>query len=172
MAPILLAEAVKLKSILLKRVQELEIEMMRVGFTVIEKGTTPAPPIRTVSAIDLEMNDIRSDIRKLDRLIYEANLNNTVTYKEADLTIVEAIELATQLRAQARVYKQLGSHEKQRIQFSGYGEGTTYVEVALYEPEEYRKKALDFEKDANKLSGLINAKNYAVTIAFDDEKYA
>ncbi len=171
MAPLLLAEAVKLKSILLKRVQELETEMMRVGFTVIEKGTKPAPLIRTVEAIDVEMNEIRHDIRKLDRLIYEANLQNTITYKEESLTIVEAIELATQLRAQARVYKQMGSHDKEKIQF-GYGDGVTYVEVALFDPEEYRKKALEFEKDANRLSGLINAKNYSITIPFDEEKYA
>ena len=79
MTHILLAEAVKLKSILLKRVQELEIEIMRVGFTVIEKGTTPAPSIRTVEAIDVEMNEMRHDIRKLDRLIYGARKNVSCT---------------------------------------------------------------------------------------------
>lgn len=75
------------------------------------------------------------------------------------------------MRAQARIYKQLGASEKERVQY-GYGDGTTYVQVALFNPEEYRVNALQYEKEANKLSGIINAKNYSITINFDDEKYA
>lgn len=170
MPNITLAEAVKLKSILLKRVHELEEEIMRVAFTTIEKGSAPEIGPRTVSVVDNEITITRKDIRMLDKLIYEANINNTVTFKDRAYTIVEAIELATQMRAQARIYKQLGASEKERVQY-GYGDGTTYVQVALFNPEEYRVNALQYEKEANKLSGLINAKNYSVTINFDDEKY-
>lgn len=171
MANISLAEAVKLKSLLLKRVHELEEEIMRVAFTIIEKDTVPEVGPRTVSVVDNEITGTRKDIRTLDKLIYEANINNTVTFKDKAYTIVEAIELATQMRAQARIYKQLGASEKQRVQY-GYGEGATYVQVALFNPEEYRLNALQYEKDANKLSGIINAKNYSVSIPFDDAKYA
>lgn len=171
MSNISLAEAVKLKSILLKRVHELEEEIMRVAFKIVEKDTVPVIGPRTVSLVDSELTETRKDIRLLDKLIYKANISNTVTFKESIFTIVEAIELATQMRAQARIYKQLGAAEKQTVQY-GYGDGTTYVQVALFNPEEYRLHALQYEKDANKLSGLINAKNYAITLEFDDEKYA
>ncbi|MFJ7971955.1 hypothetical protein [Psychrobacillus sp. NPDC096389] len=171
MSNISLAEAVKLKSILLKRVHELEEEMMRVAYTVIEKDSVPVIGPRNVANVDLELTETRKDIRTLDKLIYEANVQNNVSFKEKEYTIVEAIELATQLRAQARIYKQLGAAEKQVVQY-GYGDGATYVQVALFEPENYRLKALQFEKDANKLSSNINAKNYSITINFDDEKYA
>jgi hypothetical protein len=171
MSNISLAEAVKLKSTLLKRVHELEEEILRVAFTIIEKDTVPEVGPRTVSVVDNEMTETRKDIRMLDKLIYEANVSNSVTFRENVFTIVEAIELATQMRAQARIYKQLGATEKQTVQY-GYGDGTTYVQVALFNPEEYRLHALQYEKDANKLSGLINAKNYLITLNFDDEKYA
>ena len=165
-----LAEAVKLKSILLKRVHELEEEIMRVAYTIIEKDTVPEIGPRTVSVVDNELNETRADIRTLDKLIYEANVQNSISFKEKKYTIVEAIELATQMRAQARIYKQLGAAEKQKVQY-GYGE-STYVQVTLFEPEEYRLKALQFEKEANKLSSTINAKNYSISINFDDKKYA
>lgn len=171
MSNISLAEAVKLKSILLKRIHELEEEIMRVAYTIIEKDSTPEIGPRNVANVDSELTETRKDVRTLDKLIYEANVQNSVSFKDEKYTIVEAIELATQMRAQARVYKQLGAAEKQTVQY-GYGDGTTYFQVALFEPEEYRLKALQYEKDANKLSGIINAKNYSITINFDDEKYA
>lgn len=172
MPNISLAEAVKLKSLLLKRVHELEEEIMRVAYKIIEKDTVPEVGPRTVSVVDNEITETRKDIRTLDRLIYEANINNTVMFKDKAYTIVEAIELATQMRAQARIYKQLGSAEKERVQYGYGGEGATYIQIALFNPEEYRLNALQYEKEANKLSGLINAKNYAININFDDEKYA
>ena len=58
------------------------------------------------------------------------------------------------------------------MQYGYGGEGATYIQIALFNPEEYRLNALQYEKEANKLSGLINAKNYAISLNFDDEKYA
>ena len=48
MANITLAEAVKLKSILTKRIHELEDEMRRVAFTTVEKGNSPEKGPRTL----------------------------------------------------------------------------------------------------------------------------
>ena len=47
MSNITLAEAVKLKSVLTKRIHELEDEMRRVAFTTVEKGSTPDQGPRT-----------------------------------------------------------------------------------------------------------------------------
>lgn len=170
MATITLAEAVKLKSILTKRIHDLEVEMRRVAFTTVEKGNSPEKGPRTLRDVETEMDEVRLDSRTLDRLMYRANIDHEINFQGQQLAIVEAIELATQLRAKSRFYKELASSEKEEIQF-GYAESTTVYRVALFEPEDYRLKALQTEKDAHKLSNLINAKNYSITLVFDDTKY-
>jgi hypothetical protein len=80
------------------------------------------------------------------------------------------IELATQLRAKARKYKEFGASAKEKYPYS-YGETISLIKVALLEPEDYRLKGLEIERQANRLSNLINAKNYSIEIGFDSEKY-
>lgn len=170
MHKITLAEAVKLKSIITKRIQELEEEIRRVAFTTVEKGETPEPGPRPLSIVEAELDTVRFDARTLDRLMYRANIDHTIEFKDEKLTIVEAIEFATQLRAKARLYKELSTSPKEEIQF-GYAETTTVYRVALFDPEAYRIKSLQAEKEAHKLSNLINAKNYSIHVDFDDQNY-
>ncbi|MGE7948095.1 hypothetical protein [Lysinibacillus sp. NPDC093688] len=165
-----LAEAVKLKSILAKKVQELVNELHRSAFVTVEKGQTPKTSNRTMTVIEAELAQVRLDVRTLDRLVYEANIKSSVDFKGEKLALVEAIELATQLRADAELCKQFSMHEKESVRM-GYGENTMLYEIAMYEPDEYRERAIKLEKDAHKLSNLINAKNYSVEINFDDSRY-
>lgn len=170
MGKITLAEAVKLKSILKNRIHELEDEMRRVAFTTVEKGNAPEKGLRTLELVEIELDEVRLDSRVLDRLMYRANIDNEVQFQGDQLAIVEAIELATQLRAKARFYKELSMAQKEEIQF-GYSESTTVYRIALFNPEDYRVKSIQAEKDAHKLSNLINAKNYSILLDFDDAKY-
>ncbi|WP_438312635.1 hypothetical protein [Sporosarcina sp. FA9] len=170
MTKITLVEAVKLKSILKKRIHELEDEMRRVAFTTVEKGNSPVKGLRTLQIVETELDEVRLDSRVLDRLMYRANIDNEIEFQVDQLAIVEAIELATQLRAKAQFYKELSMAQKEEIQY-GYSESTIVYRVALFEPEDYRVKSLQAEKDAHKLSNLINAKNYSIILDFDDAKY-
>ncbi|MBE1554947.1 hypothetical protein [Sporosarcina limicola] len=170
MANITLAEAVKLKSILTKRIHELEDEMRRVAFTTVEKGNSPEIGARSLMVVETELDEVRLDSRLLDRLMYRANIDNEINFQGQQLAIVEAIELATQLRAKGRFYKELSMAKKEEIQY-GYSESITVYQVALFDPEEYRVKSLQTEKDAHKLSNFINAKNYSIILDFDDSKY-
>lgn len=170
MGKITLAEAVKLKSILRTRTHELEDEMRRVAFATVEKGTAPEKGTRTLELVEKELDSVRYDGRILDRLMYRANIDNKIEFQDQQLALVEAIELATQLRAKARFCKELSTSEKEVIQY-GYGESTPVYQIALFDPEEYRLKALQAEKDAHRLSNAINAKNYSVKLDFDDSKY-
>lgn len=165
-----LAEAVKLKSILAKKVQELVDELHRSAFVTVEKGQAPKTSNRAMKVIEAELAQVRLDVRTLDRLVYEANIKNTVDFKGDKLALVEAIELTTQLRADAELCKQFSMQEKESVRM-GYGENTMLYEIAMYEPDEYRERAIILEKDAHKLSNLINAKNYSVEINFDDSRY-
>ena len=115
------------------------------------------------------LQDVRNDSRLLDRLIYEANIQNTISFEGQQYTLVEAIELAIQLRAQTSLYKDLGTSDKESL-FHNTGDAIFY-RVALYDPNEYREKANELEKSAHRLSNAINAKNYQVQINFDDSKY-
>ncbi|MCT2535463.1 DIP1984 family protein [Aquibacillus koreensis] len=169
MANITLAEAVKLKSILSKRIHELEEEMFRVAFVQMESGSELPKQNRTLSNVEKEIELVRADFRLLDKLMYQANIENEVVFNGESISIVEAIELATQLRAKARKLKELASCEKEEHLY--FGETTTMVKVALYDPEEYRQRSVETERLANRLSNLINAKNYAIELAFDSEKY-
>ena len=164
-----LAEAVKLKSILNKKTQELISEIRNVSHTIVEKGEEPKMPERTLQQIDTELQDVRNDARLLDRLIYEANIQNTISFEGQQYTLVEAIELAIQLRSQTSLYKDLGTSDKESL-FHNNGDAIFY-RVALYEPNDYREKANELEKLAHRLSNAINAKNYQVQIHFDDSKY-
>lgn len=165
-----LAEAVKLKSILAKKVQELVSELHRSAFVTVEKGQAPKTSNRAMKVIEAELAQVRLDVRTLDRLVYEANIKNLVDFNGDKLALVEAIELATQLRADAELCKQFSMHEKESVRM-GYGENTMLYEIAMYEPDEYRERAIILEKNAHKLSNLINAKNYSVEINFDDSRY-
>ena len=170
MSKISLAEAVKLKSVLSKRIHELEEEMDRLAFVEIEKGSKIPKQTRKLLHVEQDLEEIRKDFRLLDKLMYEANIQNEVQFNDESLTIVEAIEFATQLRAKARKYKAYGSSSKEEYMYS-YGETASLVKVATFDPESYRVKGLEIERQANRLSNLINAKNYAIELDFDGEKY-
>ncbi|ACA37982.1 hypothetical protein J2D69_19905 [Lysinibacillus sphaericus] len=165
-----LAEAVKLKSILGKKTQELISELHRSAFVTVEKGQTPKTSNRALPLIETELAQVRLDTLTLDRLVYEANIQNTVEFKDQKLALVEAIELATQLRAEAELCKEFSMREKESVRF-GYGDGAMLYEIALYEPDDYRERAMKLEKEAHKLSNLINSKNYSIQINFDDSRY-
>ncbi|MED4455775.1 hypothetical protein ABET41_09050 [Metabacillus fastidiosus] len=170
MQKISLAEAVKLKSVLSKRIHELEEEMDRLAFVEIEKGSKIPKQIRSLSDVEKDIDEIRKDFRLLDKLMYEANIINTILFHDESLTIVEAIELATQLRAKARKYKEYGTALKEEYSYS-YTESVSIIKVAMFDPETYRLQGLELEKQANRLSNLINAKNYEVQLDFNSEKY-
>ena len=169
--PMYLADAIKLKSLLHKQIDKLLEEVERVAFIELEKDE-PLPTIqsRSLEDIEVELESIRRDMRRLDRLVYEANLKTVIETHDGPLPLVEAIEFAIQLRAQARMYQDLSERPKREFQY-GFGEGTAVIKHALYDPELYRLKAIDVEKRANRISNAINAANYRTEIDFDPSRY-
>ncbi|MEK3763583.1 DIP1984 family protein [Solibacillus sp. FSL K6-4121] len=164
-----LAEAVKLKSVITKKIQERTFAVNQLTHVIIEKGEQPKRPDYTLEMLEAELKQLRYDSRKLDSLIYRANIDNVIVFKDEEMPIVEAIELASQLRAEAALCKSLGSEEKEAF-YHNSGEAILY-RVALYDPMTYRTRANELEKEAHRLSNLINAKNYQVEIEFDDSNY-
>ncbi|WP_409291437.1 hypothetical protein [Peribacillus sp. SCS-37] len=170
MSKLTLAEAIKLKSVLNKRIHELEDEMDRVAFVEIEKGSDLPKQTRSIVDVEEDLEEIRKDFRFLDKLVYRANIDHHITFQDEPLSIIEAIELAAQLRAKARKFKELGSQAEEEHPY-GFGEMAAIVKIAMYKPEEYRLKGLEADRQANRLSNLINAKNYSIELDFESEKY-
>ncbi len=168
---IYLAEAVKLKSILRNKIHELEEEIDRVAFATVLKSEPNPSQKRTLQDVENELSRVRKDSRKLDALIYRANIDHTLEFNNEQLPIVEAIELATQLRAQLAKLKELATAEKEELLY-GYGnESQPFYRRALFDPEDYRMKAIELEKQTHQLSNAINAKNYQIQLDFDDSFY-
>lgn len=169
--PMYLADAIKLKQLLLKQIDKLLEEVERVAFIELEKDE-PLPTIqsRSLEDIEVELESIRCDMRRLDRLICEANLYTVVETNDGPLPLVEAMEFAIQLKAQARMYQDLAERPKREFR-TGHGEGTTVIKHALYDPELYRLKARDVEKRSNRIASAIEAANHRTEIEFDASRY-
>lgn len=166
-----LADAIKLKSLLIEQIDKLLEEVERVAFIMLEKEESlPTIQSRSLEDIEVELEAIRTDLRYLERLVSEANLTTIVKTNDGPLTLVEASEFAIQLRAQARMYQQLAERPKREFQ-TGYGEKAFVVKHALYDPELYRLKAIDVEKRANRITSAIDAANYQTEIKFDASRY-
>jgi hypothetical protein len=88
------------------------------------------------------------------------------------VSILEAIELAKQLREEKERYKRFGNQKKtERASRGVFGESGNLITVAHFDPEVYRKKAQASERKALKLSAMIEAKNHTVEIPFDADLY-
>lgn len=165
-----LADAVKLKSILRKQLEQLVEEVDRIAFVDLEKGEAiPTGQDRTLLDVESAMDEVRRDMRTLDRLVYAANLSTMIETTEGEMPLVEAIEWATQLRAKATQFQELAARPKREFQY-GF-EGTTVIRHALYDPDAYRIKAQEIERSAHRISNAINAANYRTEIDFDGTRY-
>lgn len=165
-----LADAVKLKSILRKQLEQLVEEVDRIAFVDLEKGEAiPTGQDRTLLDVESAMDEVRRDMRTLDRLVYAANLSTMIETTEGEMPLVEAIEWATQLRAKATQFQELAARSKREFQY-GF-EGTTVIRHALYDPDAYRIKAQEIERSAHRISNAINAANYRTEIDFDGTRY-
>ena len=169
---ITLAEALPLRAAIMRRISELIAERNEVSTITYVPGEAESIeyPVRKVDEITAEIEEARADFRKLDILMAKANVTETLEWEGRYYTITEAIEIAKQMRSEVAELKRLAGRRKEEIQ-RGFG-GTVTITRTLYEPEEMRKKAIELEKRANRLSQLIDKKNYQVEIDFPEaEKY-
>ncbi|TCS93625.1 hypothetical protein [Hazenella coriacea] len=159
-----LAEAVALRSVISRRIQELINERSEIAVVSVPQGEKYEKPNRTVEALTAEMNEVRTHFRKLDIEMAKANIQHTFEWDQQPITIMEAIELAKQMRGELRDLKELAARKKQ--DYSPHYGDVVMVEYALYDPDLYREKAKKWERKVNRLSSLIEAQNHKVTFDF------
>ena len=173
---ITLAEAIPLRKMLERRISELFSERWDKSYVVIEKGESYEPYARTMEKLSEEIYELQRDFRLLGKLVAEANLAQKITWNGEELSMMEAIELAKQLRMDLTQLKTFGSRKKmERVMERGRrgpgNESASLLTVALFDPEEYRQKALKLERQVNRLSAIIEHQNHLVTIPFDASRY-
>lgn len=118
-----LLEALPLRNTISRRIQDLLTERDSVAFVQFEKGEEYEKPERTVDEVTAELNEVRRDFRKLDVLVYQANLEAKITQDDEEISIAEAIELAKQLRGEAGRLKVYAKSKKQERNHN-YGSDT------------------------------------------------
>ena len=166
-----LLEALPLRNTISRRIQDLLSERDSVAFVQFEKGEEYEKPERTVDEVTDELNEVRRDFRKLDVLVYQANLEARITWDNEKISIAEAIELAKQLRGEAGRIKHYANSKKQERNH-GYGSDIIIYEKAMFDPAEMQKRVIKLEKMANRLSLDIEKANHIHTIEFEAaEKY-
>ena len=163
---ITLAEAVNLKSIVGKRLIELQQERTRAAVVkVAKKGDEIEVSERTLDEITAELTEARTDIRQLGLLLATANLANTVVWDGVEIPLTVALELAKQLRGEVAALKGFGNYKKEE-QVSERWSGESFFQVTTFEPKEYKAAALTLDRQVNKLSSDLNHKNYTIQVEF------
>lgn len=168
-----MAEALTVRAAINRKLNQLNHERLQNSSTYIEKGETAPYPQRTVDMITEEINQVMRDYRRLDRMIAISNTTNVISWDGEDLCILEAIELAKQLRAEIAQLTHLGSEKKleRLLNRSAIDGGNPIFKVALYDPEAYMITAQKLERQVTKLSALIERSNHLNTIPFDASAY-
>ncbi|QKG85412.1 hypothetical protein GXN76_13695 [Kroppenstedtia pulmonis] len=165
-----LAEGIIIRNLISKRIQELISERDQVAFVTVPKGEEYDRPDRKVEDVTLDLEKTHAQYMKLDMLIHEANIRHSIKWKDNEYSIVAAIDLAKRLRGELYSMKHFAKSQKQKYA-SSYGSDTMMVTYAQFEPSDYRKKAEKLERQVNRLSSLIEAKNHEVELEFVEAKY-
>lgn len=162
-----LAQIVVLSASIVKTINELIRERNDIAFAKASKGEAYIKPVRTFQELTAEIASAREDLRKLDILKAKANVANTISWNGEDLTIIEAIDLAKQLRIEANEFKVFGSKKKQDFENSGWGANASQLIVyAQYDPEKARQRGIKLTAIAERLSSEIDKANDKIEIVF------
>ncbi|WP_028593254.1 hypothetical protein [Paenibacillus assamensis] len=167
-----IAEALSVRAAISRKIDELRSERGNNTTVYVDKNETPEYPARSVDVITAELDGVQRDYRKLDVMIAQANLANTIAWDGGEITILEAIEWAKQTRQEMNAYHYLGQQKKrERLRGGGTGEAAALYQYALYEPETYHQLTQKRTREVTKLSALIERANHTNMIAFDASKY-
>lgn len=170
---ITMAEALAVRAAIKRLIHQLEQERITNSVAVIDKGETAEYPARTVDIITAELERAMRDYRQLDLRMAIANTVNVIQWDGGTITVMEAIELAKQMRSEIEQLRVLGGRKKMERQYAGgYGERSNHLfSVALYDPDAYLTLARKKEREATKLSSLIEHSNHMCVIEFDSSPY-
>lgn len=173
MTKVYLFEALPLKNAISRKLHELVREREDIAFVTAQKGEEYEKPERTFEEVTEELNDVRDDYRKISLKIAAANSGSTVETSTGTVyTIVEALELAKQLRAEADILKRYGRAKRTERVNNYTSNSEVEYKYAQFDPKTLKAQGEELEKFANSLSNAIERANHTNYISFGNaDKY-
>lgn len=167
-----LSEALPLKSIIQKYVQQLRTEREEVAVIQLDENKEPlVKPERTVEEITVELYEAQADYELIIHLIAQANQEKVIEWDGLKVTVLQAIEKAEFMRNEAGLFKRMGARKSIYTE-NGWRATEKTLFSTNYEPKEYRDKAIKLERQAQRLSTLAQKANSIIEIEFPQaEKY-
>ena len=167
-----MADAVYLRSFIQKKIAERIAARTEAATITFAKGETPEIPETDFATWSERVQQARTDFRALDVAMARANLENTVNWDDRMIPLMEALQLAKDLRAQVNELKKFGAQRK--TERAGSGSLFSRVErgsvdlitQTTYDPADMTRLAEKLERQVNRLSRDIDRKNEAIQIPF------
>lgn len=158
-----LAQAIAAVSMITKQVSRYEAELSRVSYETVGKGEIAEIPERGFDEVFSDLFLAQSDLVDLKIIIRQINVSEIIDWDGTSISLAKAIEVAKIIRDQARTLLPLGRSRKKE-QTRSYGSSEVGYKIANFDPLEVAARATQYEKDANRLSSLIEARNHTITL--------
>lgn len=158
-----LAQAIAAVNMIAKQVSRYNEELSRVAYETVGKGEIAEAPERSFEEVFSDLFVAQSDLVDLKVIIRQINVAETVDWEGTDLSLAKAIEVAKLIRDQSRTLLPLGRSKKKEVART-YGSNETSYRIANFNPTAVAAMSTQYEKDANRLSSLIEARNHTITL--------
>ena len=158
-----LAQAIAAVNMIVKQVSRYNEELSRVAYETVGKGEIAEAPERSFEEVFTDLLIAQSDLVDLKVIIREINISEILDWDGTTVSLAKAIELAKIIRDQSRLLLPLGRSKKKEIARS-YGSNDISYRIANFDPAEVASMSTRYEKDANRLSSLIEARNHTITL--------
>jgi hypothetical protein len=158
-----LAQAISAINAVKKQVYRYNEELQKVAYETVGKGEEAPAPERPFVDVFVDLQHSQNDLVDLKTIIRTVNINETIAWDGVDLPIAKAIELAKILRDQAQTLAGYGKAKKKESVRS-YVSTEASFRIALFDPKFVAETAEQYERKANRLSSLIEARNHSINL--------
>jgi hypothetical protein len=171
LAQLSLAALIPLRADIARMIKGLDYERRKNAFVEHLKGEKAEAPTRSFDVITKELHETREDFRVIDQLIHQANLVNTITWSNQEVSLFTAIQIAKHMRREAEELFEFGSKKKEDFSKNSYANETT-ITRAMYDVEATREDGLKLDRKVKRLSQLIEDECHKIMLEFPRaEKY-
>jgi hypothetical protein len=158
-----LAQAIAAINMVTKQVSRYNDELSKVAYETISKGEFAEQPDRGFDEVFSDLVSAQLDLINLKVIIRQVNVAETIDWNGEDVSLAKAIELAKTIREQSRTLFPFGRVKKKEPTRS-YGSTEVSYRIANFNPAGVAEVSSRYEKDANRLSSLIEARNHGITL--------
>ncbi len=158
-----LAQAIAAINAVKKQAYRYNEELQKVAYETVGKGEEVETPERSFIDVFSDLQQSQQDLVDLKVIIRTVNINETIAWDGQDLSLAKCIELAKALRDQGQTLLGYGKSKKKESVRS-YVSTEASFRIALFDPKFVAETAEQYERKANRLSSLIEARNHSINL--------